>query len=357
MRNIMENQFVYKGDMDNLFGDVKIIYDHIVDDLSKEIYLKRLLLSYTEDIRFIRELILLLDVGQKLQKELNKFMKENRKVYIYGAGIRGGRLYRCFPEIKWSGFVDSVKKGTYGGAKIIPLDEFRPLPEDVIIISNKFGDEDIKEQIMERGGIESHIVSLNDFEKLLTADQYFEQRCIKYFKKTDGCFIDAGCYDGGDTLKFLQSGLEAREIYSFEPDLENWKNCSQILKKYKHVKLCNMGLLDKPQKSNFKGGLGGSSYISEDGCGNIEINTIDNIIKTKVGFIKMDIEGSELRALKGGKHKIMADSPNMAICVYHKKEDIIEIPKLLLKMNPNYHFALGHYTLGKTETVLYAFEM
>lgn len=47
----------------------------------------------------------------------------------------------------------------------------------------------------------------------------------------------------------------------------------------------------------------------------------------------------------------------MMISIYHKMEDVIEIPQLLLNYNPQYYFALGHYSIGSAaDTVLYAFE-
>lgn len=67
----------------------------------------------------------------------------------------------------------------------------------------------------------------------------------------------------------------------------------------------------------------------------------------------MDIEGEEQRALAGATEFIEKGSI-LAICVYHKPLDIIEIPKLILKINQNYKFYLRHYTNCIFETVLYA---
>ena len=70
----------------------------------------------------------------------------------------------------------------------------------------------------------------------------------------------------------------------------------------------------------------------------------------------MDIEGAEYNALIGAEQTIKTWKPRLAICVYHKPEDILEIPALLLRMNPHYNFALRHYYISSSnETVLYAY--
>ena len=68
----------------------------------------------------------------------------------------------------------------------------------------------------------------------------------------------------------------------------------------------------------------------------------------------MDIEGAELEALKGAEETIKRYRPKLAICVYHKPEDIVEIPKYILNINPDYKLYLRHYSDNAGETVLYA---
>jgi hypothetical protein len=69
----------------------------------------------------------------------------------------------------------------------------------------------------------------------------------------------------------------------------------------------------------------------------------------------MDIEGSEIEALKGAADTIRTKKPRLAISVYHKPEDIIEIPAFLKELTPDYKFYLRHDCLvNLTETILYA---
>ena len=68
----------------------------------------------------------------------------------------------------------------------------------------------------------------------------------------------------------------------------------------------------------------------------------------------MDIEGSEIPALLGARSIIQSDHPTLAISVYHRGDDLWEIPALLLEMNPGYRLYLRHHAHSICETVCYA---
>ena len=71
-------------------------------------------------------------------------------------------------------------------------------------------------------------------------------------------------------------------------------------------------------------------------------------------MIKMDIEGAELDALYGAKNTIRKYKPLLAICVYHKREDMLTIPQYIKSIVPEYRFFLRAYEKTATELVLYA---
>ena len=74
----------------------------------------------------------------------------------------------------------------------------------------------------------------------------------------------------------------------------------------------------------------------------------------KVDFIKMDIEGAELPAIRGAKETIKTDRPQLAISIYHSNDDFVNIPQYLANELENYTLRLGHYSYNHCETVLYA---
>ena len=96
------------------------------------------------------------------------------------------------------------------------------------------------------------------------------------------------------------------------------------------------------------------SRIDENGEDEVEVRALDEVVDGKVTFIKMDIEGAELESLKGARKIIQEQKPKLAICVYHKKEDIFDIPEYILSLNSEYKLYLRHYTLDEWDTVLYA---
>ena len=70
----------------------------------------------------------------------------------------------------------------------------------------------------------------------------------------------------------------------------------------------------------------------------------------------MDIEGDELKALKGAQEHIRKDSPKLLISIYHKNDHYFQIPKYINTLNKNYQFHLCYYgaELYPTEVVLFA---
>lgn len=120
-----------------------------------------------------------------------------------------------------------------------------------------------------------------------------------------------------------------------------------------NVELIPKGLWSKAGVLRFRSqGRGGS--ITANGEMSVEVESIDYFVKEPVTFIKLDVEGAEYQALLGAEHTIASYKPKLAICTYHKLEDIWELPSLIHEMNPEYRFYLRHYSFAENETVLYA---
>lgn len=68
----------------------------------------------------------------------------------------------------------------------------------------------------------------------------------------------------------------------------------------------------------------------------------------------MDIEGAELKALEGARNTIIINHPRLAVCIYHKALDVVDIASYLLELVPEYKFYIRQYASNMWETVLYA---
>ena len=84
--------------------------------------------------------------------------------------------------------------------------------------------------------------------------------------------------------------------------------------------------------------------------------TIDDFVAEhnveKIDFIKMDIEGSELAALKGAEKTIKKYHPKLAISIYHKLEDLDTIPRLIKSFH-DYKLYIGYTGCVDAEYVLF----
>lgn len=181
-------------------------------------------------------------------------------------------------------------------------------------------------------------------------EQYFDP--IVSFENSGEVFIDVGGFDGATSLEFSRLCKEYEHIHIFEPDKKNIAMIQKNLGSVRDVTLHKIGLSDVKQTLSFIS-HGSDSRIAESGENSIEVGPLDQAVAGAISFIKIDIEGGEINAIKGAAEKIRNYSPKMAICVYHKADDYWRIPETVLDINPNYTIDIRHYTEGITETVMY----
>jgi len=335
-------------------NEIKEIYHLLGDDLSQYIFENRLMYSLTEDMRYLRNIVCTIEKG----KEIYSCMKSSHKTkIIFGAGSVGKRLIRIYDDIKFECFVDNYCEGQiYKGIPVIGMKELKNKYSDSIIIiisTNKYHKE-ILQQLLEEGFHEDAIINIGKEYEKLNHLQYFDLPQLEEKRMSKEIFIDGGSYDGNTSVDFKNWCGSGGYVYAWEPDSNNRKNCEQLLKKYNiNYQLIPKGLWSKTEELKFKMN-GGSSAISEKGDITIAVESIDNYIKEPITFIKMDIEGAEYQALLGAKNMISQYKPKLAICIYHKLEDIWKLPWLIHQLNSKYRFYLRHYSFGDVETVLYA---
>lgn len=197
--------------------------------------------------------------------------------------------------------------------------------------------------------INREIEFMKDFRFRL-AEQYFED----FISLQPGSnFVDAGGFDGFTSATFAEKYPGYGKIFYFEPSPESFELSKNALNKVRSVVYFQNGLWNKTEQLRFNSDMGNSSRISDSGEEIINAVSLDDAIKEKVDFIKIDIEGSEQQALAGASETIKKFKPVIAVCVYHRQRDMVEIPAYLLKLNPSYKIYFRHYTQGTCESVMY----
>lgn len=176
---------------------------------------------------------------------------------------------------------------------------------------------------------------------------YFSDKTL--IKENDFTFIDGGGYIGDSFLTMAKDHpSHLKKVYAFEPDISNLTKYSNEAKNWENqipIVFIKKGLWSKTTTLHFsQNGMMGK--IDDEGEISLDVTTIDETVKDVVGdlYIKMDVEGSEIEALKGSVKTIQKYKPYLQICLYHKMADIYDIPALIKSISSEYTFYLREGT-------------
>lgn len=190
-------------------------------------------------------------------------------------------------------------------------------------------------------------------------NQYFPVGEILYPSDRE-IFVDAGAYNGGTAVEFAEWVRgKYKKIYSMEPDALMYNIAKEYirLQDVQNIELFQKGAYSTNGTLKFTNiASSGSSHIDEGGISSVDTIKIDSLLRGEAAtYIKMDIEGVELEALIGAKETIQKYKPDLAICIYHKDDDLWKLPYYIHKNYPFYKLYMRHYVPYTTnETVLYA---
>jgi FkbM family methyltransferase len=371
-------------------GIVRQEFRHIIEEINKGIHFK---------------------VLENLNKEL-----KGRPFILYGCGQICKKIISICLNlgIKIDSLCDSNKTGLFedtGYSIISPKELIEKYADAAIMITSQRYENEIAEQLRRLGFpnrhiypfpfLHSYIMDTNSFEashlegfehaydffndstsrqivlnrmrmhltgtslvKTSSAPIYFEPGVINLYQ--DEIFIDGGCFKGETAEEFIKQieirGIgEYSHIYSFEPDIDTREIAIENLKHYMNIDVIAKGLWSSETELKFfsDGGRGGSSFVLGQTSVSVPVTSLDKFFEGKQEhelptFIKMDIEGAEKEAIIGAKNIIKQNHPKLAICVYHKPEDIYQLPQLIYEIDSSYKFTLQQYEDGVYDTVLYA---
>lgn len=342
----------------------KKIYSYLCDDESRLIFRNKWLFSVVDAVE---QNICMHNICETMYPQRYSRLKEvctsDNDLVVYGAGnycasvidlcrsYGGNVVCLCDSDLSKSGMI-----GPRGLEIITPDCLTREHANAYIIIATLTAHREVKAYLDNIFDSDKVLEFAIDIEEEIISEQYFDADIVKY--ENEEIFVDCGSFDFQTSL-YLSERCNVKKVFAFEPDEanvvkinENVKDCS-----IGSVEVFNKGVWNKEERLSFCVGGTTTSYVVDkatDQTVYLDVVALDDVIDEKVTFIKMDIEGSELKALEGAKRLIQTYKPKLAISVYHKPEDLITLPQYILSLVPEYKLYLRHYSNFDHETVLYA---
>lgn len=339
---------------------IREIKEKLIDDESKAIFDAKIDYMVTgNEESFVKEIWPFLN--NMCCPDLSSHAMTGRNIVIFGSGHDGiltkkvlelcGYCITCFCDS------DRDKEGkAIEGLMVISPEQLAERYKDcLVVLGSRVYLEEMYQQLVQMNFPTENIV-LPEHRILLGCNR------MQYFD-VFGCgenevFLDAGAYNGDTTKDFMAwTGGRYKKAIVLEPleeQFEHIRNRSES-EGWNNIELYKNAAWNCKESLNFEVGGAGSHIVKEKAGLCVEGMDIDSIVNNeKVTYIKMDIEGSELQALEGARKTIRTSMPRLAVCVYHKQQDIIDIPLKILSLMPDYKFYLRHYCTNSWETVLYA---
>lgn len=369
---------------DTTYDQVCRIYNALQDDLSRTLFLGRIEYSITHILTGVYRSMLCEEQMQWIQSKTSyaeerygmsglwQLLKENyptQKNEIYLLGFDDSwneynwmveRFLQAIPQlgIMLSGCVMPTRitmpDSFLGLTCISEAELLKRMNENTRIIIGFPGWMRETEDVLRRYEKYKHLLyPIADTKR----PQYIEPTLFKL--GDNEVFVDVGVFDLQDSINFAGWAANSyKKIYGFEPDPQCYQRSLERLKGMEpgfqdRMELINKGLSAENGVLEFPAVYNWSGQVDNNKI-SVEVVSLDSFLAGEpVTFVKMDVEGAEMDVLRGMEWTIRHHKPRLAVCVYHKHEDIFEISSYLLDLVPEYKFYLRHYNSNETETVLF----
>ena len=156
--------------------------------------------------------------------------------------------------------------------------------------------------------------------------------------------VDAGAYNGDTCRELMLYRPSVQTVYAIEPDARNYKR----LVKYIDSAVTDTKIVpikaaawSSDTDGCFIGSGNRNSSVSstashENRREEVALLRIDSIGAERIDYIKYDVEGAELEALRGSYATVRRDKPALLVSVYHRSEDIFSLVNYLRREHPEY---------------------
>ena len=366
-------------------------------------------ISITDNYKKRRDRTMLDFITEKISC-WEKLQNEKKPIYIYGMGDGAIKIMTVFKKygIKTKGFFasdDFVRGHSFQGFKVLKLSEVEEMEDDfAVVLAFAAGYEELVNRI--KGISQEHTLYVPDVPVIGTGlftyeyckehseqlEEVYDMLADELSRKTFASiinfkisgdiryleditvskidiyrsiikpnlnehYVDLGAYNG-DTIEELLEITRNRyvRIYGLEPDRKNFRKLSRYIGERENIEIFNSAAWCKDTELPFVAKSGRQSTLAAMSENMIDARSVDSILNGREAtLIKMDVEGAEREALWGAGRTISRYSPRLMVALYHRNEDIFELPLLVKKLNQKYKFYVRHQLyIPAWETNLYA---
>ncbi len=165
--------------------------------------------------------------------------------------------------------------------------------------------------------------------------------------ETVRAYIDCGAYNGDTLREMMALGAPLRQAICVEPDARNYKKLKAYADSQTDIDITcihaavhatdSVGVL--AGSGNRNSSLVGASF--ENRAEEVALVAVDSVADDGMpDYIKYDVEGAEMPALQGSALTISRARPRVLLSLYHRTEDLIVLPRALMRLAENYDFYL-----------------
>ncbi|MBR2590373.1 MAG: FkbM family methyltransferase [Clostridia bacterium] len=154
--------------------------------------------------------------------------------------------------------------------------------------------------------------------------------------------VDLGAYDGDTVREFAAADPAYKKIIALEPDTKNFHKLQKKCAHLRNIEAHHAGAWDTEGIGCFEAEASRNSSIGVRGTA-VSLTSVDALIHEPITLLKMDIEGSESKAVAGAAETIRRYRPKLYICAYHRSEDLFALPLQIHALCPDYRFYFCHH--------------
>lgn len=175
-------------------------------------------------------------------------------------------------------------------------------------------------------------------------------RVLDYIRGGD--FIDGGAWLGDSALVLAQ--YVPRRIHSFELSADACAKYGEVMKanniSLEHAVIVNAGLGEKSGRAQASENACARGHVNLKPCAYdcVALDTYAAENELVVRFIKLDLEGEGLCAIKGAANTIRSQLPVLSIGFYHTPEEFFEIKPYIESLTDQYVFIVERHHIEFT---------